>query len=441
VGHRFDEQITEAIKKEVADYSYRDYVRFFERCAKIQIHVTSSAEAHLLMSGIEKALIYLAETNVQLFKKVVRWVLQTGNQLGYLYPAVIAKLHSSYSSPRHGYNLLKRYRYKSKELWLFTFLSQLRPEQVNQFYLDELYSLYRTADVHLFADFDFLESYRRLDKDIVVNAVRILFDRRQPGQLANFHYLFNPHTYVFKNLKTLFADNVELLENVYLHQSAIDRFLNYGGLVLKLIIELDPEFVTKYLEWLYGEQNYVSEPIDGTRYAALWTLDNYESVIKTAIEFIFEKEKSGYLSSFNYAKAFFRHDKERSDSEIKPSISERMEAFIYKYIQTHHQDRQRMILIFDVITECFREKRLECLELFFSLNEDYETFERLAIQPNSWGGEGSLVPVFEKKIEFLESILPLLSSLKFLKHRLHINDLILEWKQRIEDENKKNFLG
>jgi hypothetical protein len=112
-----------------------------------------------------------------------------------------------------------------------------------------------------------------------------------------------------------------------------------------------------------------------------------------------------------------------------------------RHLSMHHQDRQRMIFIFDVITECFQAKRLRFLKFFLSVNQDYETFERLAIQPNSWGSEGSLGPVFEKKIEFLKSILPLVSSVKFLKHKLHINNLILEWKERIELENKKQFLG
>ena len=437
----FDKRRTNAIKKEVADYSYRDYLKFLDRCIEIQKHIKRDVEAYQLISAIEKVLVNLSETDVRVFRKLIRHLLQTGNQLGHIYPTAIAKLRLSYSGPRYAYNLLKQYEYNFKESWLLAFLSQLGPEQVNGFYLNELYVLYQTADLRLFTDFDFLESYRRIDDNVFVNTVKIVFDRSQPGQLANFHYLFNPHTNVCKTLKNLFAENVELLEEVYLHQSAIDQLVNYRGLVLKKIVELDPAFLTKYLQWLYGEQNYVSDPMDGARYIALWTLDNYQTVIAEAVEFVFEKEKSDYARSFNYVNAFFRQDDESFGSECKPTVTERMETFISEYIQTHHQDRQRMIFIFDVITECFPAKRLHFLKLFLLLNQDYETFERLAIQPNSWGGEGSLVPVFEKKIEFLESILPLVSSVKFLKHKLHINNLILEWKERVELENKKQFLG
>jgi hypothetical protein len=392
------------------------------------------------VSAIEIVLADLADNDSSLFRRVVQHILQTGNQLGYAYPLVIAKLSFSYSSPRFAYNLLRRCEYTSKSSWLFTFLSQLQSTQVNKFFLNEIYSLYRTADLRLLASLDVLESYVAIDSNVVVNVVRILLDRRSPDQIPNFHYLFNPNTWAFKNLKTLFQQNVALLEEVYFHQSAIDNLVNYRGAAIKLLVELDLDFLTKYLEWLYGEQNYVSEPMEGARYIALWTLDEYEKIIGAAVEFVFQKEKSDYSRTFNYVNAFFRHDQNGVGSDIQPPISARMEAFIANYIQTHSQDRQRMVFIFSVITECFSSKRLQFLELFLSLNQDADTFERLGIQPRSWGGVGSMVPVFEKKIKFLESILPLLSTSAFLKHKLHVNNLIMEWKERIEAETKKDFL-
>jgi hypothetical protein len=312
------------------------------------------------------------------------------------------------------------------------FLSQLQPAQVNKFYLADLYSLYRTADLRLLADLDVLERYRAVEPDVVVNVVRILFHRSGPGQTANFHYLFNPNTWAFKNLKTLFKQDVALLEDVYFHQSSIDNLVNYRGAAIKLLVELDRDFLTKYLEWLYGEQSSVSEPMEGARYIALWTLDGYAEIIATAIEFVFQKEKSDYPRSFNYVNAFFRKDQDGLDSEIEPPISARMEAFITDYIKKHSQDRQRMVFIFSAITECFPAERLRYLRLFLSVNQDPDTFECLSIEPRSWGGTGSMVPVFEKKIKFLESILPLLSTSDFLKHKLHVNNLILQWKERIE---------
>jgi hypothetical protein len=436
----FADRRTKAIVKEVSGYAYRDYIECFEVCSEIQKHLASDVQAYQLMAAIEIVLVNLAERDGVLFKKVVKYLLQTGNKLGHLYRSVIGKLCLAYSSPRYAYNLLKKYEYNLRESWLLGFLSQLRPDQISRFYLEEVYSLYRTADVRLLADFDSLEPYRAIDQDVIANAVRILFERSKLGPPATFHYLFNPNTNVFKNLKTLFANEIGLLEDVYCYQSAIDDLVNHRGVVLKLLVELDRRFLLKYLQRLYGGNGYVSEPLNGARYAALWELDYYDEVITEALEFVFEKERSDYPLSFNYVNAFFRRERD-SSSEIQPPISERMQAFITDFIQKHHSHRQRMIFIFGVITECFRSERLRYLKLFLSLNQDPETFERLSIEPRSWGGTGSMVPVFEKKIKFLESILPILSTSEFLKHKLHVNNLILDWKQRIESENKKDFLG
>jgi hypothetical protein len=436
----FEERRTKAIEQELAGYAYHDYVKLFELCGEIQKHLARDVEAYQLMASIEIVLVNLAKLNGVLFKRVIRYLLQTGNKLGHFYQSVIGKLGSAYSSPRHAYNLLKKYDYNLRESWLLSFLSQLRPDQINRFYLEELYSLYRTADVRLLANFDSLEPYRAIDQDVIVNAVRIVFERTKLGEFGNFHYLFNPNTYVFKSMKALFADEIELLEGVYCYQSAIDDLVNHKGTVLKRIVEMDRRFLLKYLQHLYGGDGYLSEPLNGARYVALWELDDYDEIITDAVEFIFEKERSDYPRSFNYVNAFFKRDRDDSP-ETKPSISERMQAFIARFIEKHHADRQRMVFIFGVITECFCSERLRYLKLFLTLNQDPETFERLSIEPRSWGGEGSMVPVFEKKINFLESVLPFLSTTKFLKHRLHVNNLILDWKQRIEGENKNNFLG
>jgi hypothetical protein len=437
----FEKRRNEALTKEFSGYVYSDYVRFFEVCREIQKHIAEDYKIHLLASGIEIILINLAQDDPVLFKRVVRHLFESGNQLGHIYPRVIATLSSTYSSPRYAYNLLKRNEYQMKASWLLAFFSLLRPNQVSRFFLDELYSLYRTADLRLFRDFDFLESYTGVDPNVVVNAVRIVLDRSKPDQAANFHYLFNPNTHVFKNLKRFFGRHMDLLEEAYLHQSAIDELVNYRGALLKLILELDRNFLVKHLEWLYEGDTYVSEPMNGARYAALWELEDYKEIISGAIEFVFEKEKSDYPRSFNYVNAFFRRNNDDSSSEVTPSVSERMVAFISSFIEMHHQDRQRMVFIFGAITECLPNERLRFLKLFLLHNQDVDIFERLAIEPRSWSATGSVVPVFEKKIKFLESILPLLSTSALLKHKLHINNMIIDWKERIEEATKKDFLG
>jgi hypothetical protein len=64
----------------------------------------------------------------------------------------------------------------------------------------------------------------------------------------------------------------------------------------------------------------------------------------------------------------------------------------------------------------------------------------LELEPSHWGGTGSMVPVLEGKIKFLESLLPLLSTTDLLKHKLRVNEMILSWKNEVERETKSDFL-
>lgn len=51
-----------------------------------------------------------------------------------------------------------------------------------------------------------------------------------------------------------------------------------------------------------------------------------------------------------------------------------------------------------------------------------------------------MIPIFENQVEFLESLLPLLTGIEFLEHRIQISDEILRRKERIKSENKKEFI-
>ena len=50
-----------------------------------------------------------------------------------------------------------------------------------------------------------------------------------------------------------------------------------------------------------------------------------------------------------------------------------------------------------------------------------------------------MIPGLEKIVEFLDSLLTLFVGIDFLKHRIHINEPILKWKDRIEHERKREF--
>lgn len=429
------------INKFFGNYSFEDYVRFFESCREIAIH-QERHNAYQFEAAIGTVINNLAETNPALFKQVFEHIFATGNTLNHLYPLAIQDLLSLLSDPREVYDLLQKHDYNLKSKWLFTFLTGLNAEQVNEFYLNELYSLYQNADLReVTTYFDHLAFYEPLDAKLIPNIVKILFERmKQANVLISFDMLFNPHTNSFKKLKELFKDDWDLLKKVYLHEALINKHADYRSEALQQILEVEQKFIVEYLEWLYENNERLSKHDSSHRYSALWDMDEYESVLSHALEFIYQKEKTEIWVFESYANVFFIYESKTGSIDDEGLIAERKVKFIADYIKEHHKDSDRMKFIFDAVVNSFPSKRRDFLEIFLRYNENYDDFEKIRIEPLSWGGMGSMIPVLEQKVNFLESLVSLFSGIEFLKHKIYVNNEILRWKRKIEIENKKEFI-
>lgn len=441
-GEERDKYKRRVIEKFFTGWLYGDYVRFFESCQIIKQH-ESKDNTYGFELAIGRVLNNLAETNTKLFNEVLEYILKSGNQLSHVYPRAIQHLISNTPNLRDVYNLLKKYDYNSKSRWLFAFLTQLNSEQVNAFYLNELYELYRSADLReVFIYFDSLANYAAIDSKVLPRVVKILFERaRDSEDSVRFDLLFNPYGETVTGLKIIFEGEIDLLKDVYLYEISIDRHADYRGEALKTILEIDPDFIVEYLEHITANEERLSARSGGHRYSALWELENYESIISTALEYILQKENSGISFTESYANVFFRYEAKTSPSEKDLLMQQRMEDFVSNYIRSYYKDSGQMMFIFDIVKHSFHNKRAYFLEIFLHLNKDFEDFRRLNIEPHSWSTMGSRIPVFERKIEFLKSILPLFTSIEFLKHKICVENEILYWKGEIQDANKEEFVS
>lgn len=86
------------------------------------------------------------------------------------------------------------------------------------------------------------------------------------------------------------------------------------------------------------------------------------------------------------------------------------------------------------------ERRKKAVEKFLSLNADPDIFERLPLEPSHWGGNGSMIPYMQERIEYLRSLLPLVSGIKYLKQKQRIESEIGCWKERIHSEEVRELL-
>ena len=78
--------------------------------------------------------------------------------------------------------------------------------------------------------------------------------------------------------------------------------------------------------------------------------------------------------------------------------------------------------------------------LFLENNELFEDFKEIPLIPDSFSWSGSAVPMYSSWIEYLESLLPNLIGLKWIKHKKYVETKIAYLKRQIESEEIDEIL-
>ena len=110
------------------------------------------------------------------------------------------------------------------------------------------------------------------------------------------------------------------------------------------------------------------------------------------------------------------------------------------FFEEYSHDRERMQQLFSAIEELSCERRKKAVEKFLSFNADPDVFEQLPLEPSHWGGSGSMIPYMQERIEYLRSLLPFVSGIKYLKQKQRIEQDIDCWKERIHSEEVRELL-
>ena len=118
----------------------------------------------------------------------------------------------------------------------------------------------------------------------------------------------------------------------------------------------------------------------------------------------------------------------------KPShskITAKQDLWINHTIEKYNHDIERMKKLFSSIKELPCERRRKAVEKFLTLNADPDVFKQLPLESSYCRNGG---PYMQERIEYLQSLLPLVSGIKYLKQRQRIEQEINVWKARIRSE-------
>ena len=429
----------ECVQNMVRNYDLRDFQHLLEVCRECLISVDK--DARLLSSGIEYA-IKAFSSNPELYIAAVKaymdadtpYDIRSGNIISRLFTAMPAE---------NVKEMIESCDFSRKNVWLWQLYVELPEDQITTVWADALLDFLQTPPPRLRSapnrPIDEIKKYERIDGDIIIKASRIIANHYDESPFVfslYFFFMMNPNHNEAAEVVAQYMNDIPLLEDIYLKSIAYSEDDDSEGKLFEVIFKQDNTFLEQYLDAfiLKETSDYGAQDVWAERLAFIWQEERYLDYMNKISNYLFEKA-DGHSGVYRTMIRHLLHSKDCEDV-----IGQRQSEWIECTIQSFYQDKQRMYNLFSAIEKNKSEQRTAALRKFLEQTDDCELFEELPLEPSHWGGWGSMIPYMHERITYLTSLLPMLSGLKFLKHKQKVQNDIDIWRERIKREEIKELL-
>ncbi len=323
------------------------------------------------------------------------------------------------------YNLINCFNYSEQNDVNFVYFQHLPENCVNETIFNHFIDFIKISSSNV--NFFVMDRYLKFDKIFQElsnteesNIVQYIIKTTLPSITKEIQ--IDIHNFCKENIK-YFEDNIRLLERFYLKNISIENY-DYDFSELKVLCENNKGFLFKYFDCRlkYNDEFYK----DNKKITFIWDL-NYE----------FE-EIECLINKINDYYSYMESD---AVNLLFSNVNQKEKRFIEYYIKNNSNNDKYMRVIFEIIKFNYStEEYLEFLEQFLIINDDIETF-KLLMAPYFLRDLYYEKAFLENQIKFFEQIKERISqmdtSLKYLKHKLYLNNKIEEVQEKMR---KKNYL-
>lgn len=441
-----EEKKKEEIKKFVSGKGIKFIETIFNRLDSIYKEAAINKDTYWIDSSLSYLFQTLAESDSQLYLKSLELImlgkysfeLTYGNIIFYPIRKKLVKL-------KQLYELINRYEYKQKQFWKQMFFDAIEERKIDEFFLQEFIGfLHSVEDRFYLSELDkkikfdkqfqlsksLLPSSALVHKNVLTFIVEVLLSKA--GQID---VSFDRQT--CEECAKYFDGQIDLLKQVYYLHKKRDPQYDHNGKEMAAISELDHYFLIEYLTKVTKDVSFIPYKFDSLNLNFVWNLPEYEDILDKALATIVEK--APIFSNFEHqANALFKGLK------LNEEQLEKVYQYISRFISNHHESKEHIHIILNVVTYSFNDQVLRFLKEFLLLNKDPEFMGNLWLEKNGVLS-GSRVPRIEGHIKFTQSIVYMIKS---LPNPLDYADHIKSFEQEIEwakmdkqAEMKRDFTG
>ena len=355
-----------------------------------------------------------------------------------LYPDnIVNKLFELFGTEQT-YEIINNYEFDHKNAWKFSFFKNLPFDAISEKAVQQLYDFLSENEGNItsspYREIEFLDKYRQFDNDVFVKAGLIILSKHKysPFMFSLYFYpMFSPYD-DGTNLDILmdrFKNDFSLLKEIYLKLISYDKHIDNDGRYLIYFIKNQILFIDEFIEFTLKDENTLWND-EEKRLSVIWNCDKYIQYADHIFKAYYCNEN---LYNWQIAKYVGQLLMIGNNSETK---IDRQDEWVSHFIEVNFNNTDFMKIIFSSISEVelSPERRKKHILHFIKLNSNPLLFDEIQLEPRGYGGVGSMIPYMEARISFLESLLPALNGLTYLKHKQRIERSIEAWRRSIERE-------
>lgn len=283
-------------------------------------------------------------------------------------------------------------------------------------------------------DFEILRSYDNYKSNFLIETLkRVRFEFCNGFAVFQSRSIFRYDNEPIEYIK-LFADEYELLKELYFFSLNSDQNFDYDNKFLKELIREHVISISDYINFLSINKNPVYRSMSVEHLSCVWELKCSDDYVNEAFELLASSSVNSidkYKKREIFGSLFQTKNKQ---SIVKQDI------WIDKKIIEILNVTEKIDMIFEILSQLSKERMLSHIKTLLSLNVSITIFEKIRFEPRMSSWSGSELPQIDKRIEFLENIEELLIGAAFIEHKQYITNLIASLKSYRKQKQTKEFL-
>ena len=198
---------------------------------------------------------------------------------------------------------------------------------------------------------------------------------------------------------------------------------DYTGEFFIVFLKNNEKFLKKYSDIYIFGKHWNAGNEDG-RIERLWKSENFIEYFDLIFDNMLESNIR-YYDKVSLASELLSNN---NDEEIV----EKNQYIWLEHIIKENANKEKIVYIFNVICELKEDLRKFSIKVFLNNNCNFETFKKLSLFPCRVAAFGSFVNLYRKRIDYIQSLYPLMEGIEFLEHEEYLINIERNLEREID---------